>query len=120
MKKAKKFAAGGLNELSGLGAAMTPARGVGPTDGVGISPFPYPGGVSPAGGGGAFGGLQQVDAGGRQIGDSLQGIQQNLGGPGRQTIGGPGLTFKKGGKVSSASSRGDGIATKGKTKGRMV
>jgi hypothetical protein len=28
--------------------------------------------------------------------------------------------FKKGGKVSSASSRGDGIATKGKTKGRMV
>ena len=28
-------------------------------------------------------------------------------------------TFKKGGKVSSASSRGDGIAQRGKTKGRM-
>jgi len=28
--------------------------------------------------------------------------------------------FKKGGKVSSASKRGDGIAQKGKTKGRMV
>ena len=28
--------------------------------------------------------------------------------------------FKKGGKVSSASSRGDGIAKRGKTKGRMV
>lgn len=28
--------------------------------------------------------------------------------------------FKKGGKVSSASSRGDGIAQRGKTKGRMV
>jgi hypothetical protein len=28
--------------------------------------------------------------------------------------------FKKGGKVSSASSRGDGCATKGKTKGRFV
>jgi phage terminase small subunit len=28
--------------------------------------------------------------------------------------------YKKGGKVSSASSRGDGCATKGKTKGRMV
>jgi hypothetical protein len=28
--------------------------------------------------------------------------------------------FKKGGKVSSASKRADGIATKGKTKGRMV
>ena len=28
--------------------------------------------------------------------------------------------YKKGGKVSSASKRADGIATKGKTKGRMV
>jgi hypothetical protein len=28
--------------------------------------------------------------------------------------------MKKGGKVSSASSRGDGIATKGKTKGKLV
>ena len=28
--------------------------------------------------------------------------------------------FKEGGKVSSASKRGDGIATKGKTKGRFV
>ena len=28
--------------------------------------------------------------------------------------------FKKGGKVSSASSRADGCATKGKTKGRLV
>ena len=31
-----------------------------------------------------------------------------------------GDTYKKGGKVSSASSRGDGIAKRGKTKGRMV
>ena len=29
-------------------------------------------------------------------------------------------SYKKGGKVSSASSRGDGIATKGKTRGRIV
>ena len=29
-------------------------------------------------------------------------------------------TFKRGGKVSSASSRGDGIAKRGKTRGRMV
>jgi translation initiation factor IF-2 len=29
-------------------------------------------------------------------------------------------TYKRGGKVSSASSRGDGIAQRGKTKGRMV
>jgi hypothetical protein len=31
-----------------------------------------------------------------------------------------GDTYKKGGKVSSASSRADGIAQRGKTKGRMV
>jgi hypothetical protein len=31
-----------------------------------------------------------------------------------------GDTFKKGGKVSSASSRADGIAQRGKTKGTMV
>lgn len=31
-----------------------------------------------------------------------------------------GRFYKKGGKVSSASSRGDGIAMRGKTKGRMV
>jgi hypothetical protein len=31
-----------------------------------------------------------------------------------------GRAYKKGGKVSSASSRGDGIAMRGKTKGRMV
>ena len=30
------------------------------------------------------------------------------------------LNYKKGGKVSSASSRGDGCAIKGKTKGRFV
>ena len=30
------------------------------------------------------------------------------------------LNFKKGGKVSSASSRGDGCAQRGKTKGRFV
>jgi hypothetical protein len=31
-----------------------------------------------------------------------------------------GLGMKSGGKVSSASSRGDGIATKGKTRGKIV
>ena len=30
------------------------------------------------------------------------------------------MSFKKGGKVSSASKRADGVATKGKTKGRIV
>jgi hypothetical protein len=32
----------------------------------------------------------------------------------------PGAVYKKGGKVSSASKRADGIATKGKTKGTMI
>jgi hypothetical protein len=32
----------------------------------------------------------------------------------------PGASMKKGGKVSSASSRADGIATKGKTRGTMI
>ena len=32
----------------------------------------------------------------------------------------PGAPMKKGGKVSSASSRADGIATKGKTRGTMI
>ena len=34
--------------------------------------------------------------------------------------GGEMMGYKKGGSVSSASSRGDGIAQRGKTKGRMV
>ena len=37
---------------------------------------------------------------------------------GAQAVAGQGM--KKGGKVSSASSRGDGIAQRGKTKGTMV
>ena len=32
----------------------------------------------------------------------------------------PSMGFKKGGKVSSASKRADGIAVKGKTRGRLV
>jgi hypothetical protein len=115
MKKAKKFAVGGMNDTD-KEINMLPAY---PSDG---------------GGGGAFGGLNTVHQGGKQIGQSLQGIQQNLGGSG-QGIGevpmgmpskpppGAGQVFpgyKKGGKVSSASSRADGCAAKGKTKGRMV
>jgi len=124
MKKAKKFAAGGFNDQKALYEASL--QGIGPTDGGfpslpgngAIGAFPVRGG---GGGGGAFGGLETVGKGSSQIGESLQGIQQNLGGPG----GGGGLPrqmpmFKKGGSVGSASKRADGCATKGKTKGRMV
>jgi hypothetical protein len=44
--------------------------------------------------------------------------QASQGAAGTQAVAGQGM--KKGGKVSSASSRGDGIAQRGKTKGRMV
>jgi hypothetical protein len=41
-------------------------------------------------------------------------------GPQAGIAGKPMPRMKKGGKVSSASKRADGIAVKGKTKGRMV
>lgn len=40
--------------------------------------------------------------------------------PVRQRLSEDGVPYKKGGKVSSASSRADGIATKGKTRGRYL
>jgi len=45
-----------------------------------------------------------------QVGDEVGGILP----------GGREIMYKKGGKVSSASSRGDGIAKSGKTRGKMV
>jgi len=114
MKKVKKFAAGGMNKMIG----------VGPNDGGDIMP-PYLQSPRPIGGGGrgggAYGGLETVNQGGRQIGDSLQTIQQGLGGSdggGRLPTQMP--MYKKGGKVSSVSSRADGCAQRGKTKGKMV
>ena len=105
-------------------------------------PFPMP---RPGGGGSAMEGLGQVDQGGRVIGTALGRAQQAnqasseaIGGGGR--LGGMGgintasadpirsALMKKGGKVKayakggsvSASSRGDGIAQRGKTKGRFI
>jgi len=54
--------------------------------------------------------------------DAVASKSKSAGTKGEITGGGIRLTkqFKKGGKVSSASKRADGIATKGKTKGRMV
>ena len=105
------------------------------------------GGIGPArlgGGGGAMGGLQTANQGLNQISEAVNQINQATGGGGGvgpYSGGGdfgdasPGgdyssgntpasllksLGLKKGGKVPSASKRGDGIATKGKTKGRFV
>ena len=58
---------------------------------------------------------------GQAMGSMPQGSPAKLGQLGAamgKTMGGMGM--KKGGKVSSASSRADGCAVKGKTKGRMV
>jgi hypothetical protein len=85
--------------------------------------------------GGALGGLDTVNQGAGQIGDSLKMIQEGLSGGGgnsnptpdpagrfdsEQSLKKLGVMLKKGGKVVSASRRGDGIAAKGKTRGRMV
>jgi hypothetical protein len=100
------------------------------------------------GGSGAYGGLDTINQGGRQVGQSLQTIGGALGTPGgggdirpRGLMGLSGLggglagifgkPMKKGGavktkkmasggSVSSASKRADGCATKGKTRGKMV
>ena len=96
---------------------------------------PMPTFPGPGGGGSAMEGLGQVDQGGRVIGTALGRAQQAnqasseaIGGGGKSGGFGPDFNnmrsalMKKGGKVkaSSASSRGDGIAQRGKTKGRFV
>jgi hypothetical protein len=128
MKK-RKFADGGIYE------DPTPQ----PTPGVGAP------GVSTGGTGSssAFGGLNTINQGAGQVGKALQSVSGSLGqaynaigspggfksGLGPNPTPSPGMTMKKGGKVkgyakggsvASASKRGDGIAQRGKTKGRMV
>ena len=93
------------------------------------------------GSGGAKGALDQVGQSLDQISNALNGGQKSSFGfapnaspglPGPNTSPGlptateamnklsPGSTFKKGGKVASASKRGDGIAQRGKTRGRYM
>ena len=86
--------------------------------------------------GSATDGLGQIDKGSQTVGTALQRAQQAtkasseaIGGGGNPMGGGIFKTMNKGGKVkayakggsvSSASSRGDGIAQRGKTKGRFI
>lgn len=79
----------------------------------------------------AYGGLAQVGAGAKTVGSALDDISDRLGG-GMKGIAGapsPGMTMKKGGKVKgyakggvvgSASKRADGVAQRGKTRGRFI
>jgi hypothetical protein len=58
----------------------------------------------------------------RSVGERLRdalGAGKNRGGN-TVDFGGSGMGMKKGGKVSSASSRADGIAQRGKTRGKMI
>ena len=111
MKKVKKFAVGGLNNL------FTPASPQGTIS---------PGAMTPAQeptGGGAYGGLKNIDQGAGQVRSSLQNIKNELGETGGGFTYGSGPTdggfYKKGGAVKkskSASKRADGIAIRGKTR----
>jgi hypothetical protein len=132
----KKFAMGGLSDLLG---GVSPLPGSQPATTAQQLNTPASsgfGGSSGAGssGAGAYGGLDSIQQGAGQIGQSLGAIKDALG----NTTGGGaaqprGAFFKKGGKVkakkaykaggavkSSASKRADGCAVKGKTRGRMV
>jgi hypothetical protein len=125
--KVKKFAEGGISQEQ-----IFPQR---------PPQIPSPFMRQPSSGGGssgAYGGLDTVNQGSRQVGQSLNTIGSALGKPsGGQGLVGLGSTLgarlgmKKGGavktkkmasggSVSSASKRADGCAVKGKTKGRMV
>jgi hypothetical protein len=140
MKK-RKFATGGQYDNPGLedpGYDYPPEV---PGTNPGVTPMPTPG--YGGGSGGAYGGLNTINRGASQVGSALKDVSgslgqaaQAIGGPGGgfkdQMLGkimSPGVTMKKGGKVkgyakggsvASASKRGDGIAQRGKTKGRMV
>jgi len=129
MAKVKKMAIGGLSDLGKLFGGSAPTQTAMPLDsgtggdmpagmttnyfGSGLTgPL---GSVAKSGGGSAQDGLGQVSNGASTIANAIGQAQGALGGGG----GSPGVYFKKGGKVSSASRRGDGIAQRGKTRGRM-
>jgi len=66
----------------------------------------------------SFAGAGRGESGGASADASADALaRRNAGMPGYDEAG---TAYKKGGKVSSASSRADGCAVKGKTKGRMV
>ena len=130
MKK-RKFAEGGYFDISG--GVVEPFPDI-PSDTPGttfpmpVFPTPRPGGQ---GGGTARGGLDMVGQGAKTVSGALDDIQAKIGGGGG--FGGnmpsPGMTMKKGGAVKGyakggmvgkASKRADGIAQRGKTRGKFI
>lgn len=103
------------NQLQFMSDKLRGAPMTGPLGGVGKPPATPPAGLNLAG-------IRQAPAG---LGDTFKGVARpptslaNLGSALQQL--GAGRAMKKGGVVkSSASKRGDGIAQRGKTKGRIV
>lgn len=138
-KKVKKYAGGGLSGIASeatslMGAADTAANAINSIkDGSGVQ--------GPIGGSGALGFLNNSNQSGPQPAYDPKAQAQALRSGGNPDMYNQLVTqqknfanyrdkmlvgmnnptqFKKGGKVSSASKRADGIATKGKTKGRIV
>ena len=134
-KKVKKYAGGGLSGIASeatslMGAADTAANAINSIKGGS-------GGQGPMGGLGNLGFISGDIS--KMTGSEIQsklGIKPPETGIGsyRDSFGMPVIyekpgfsgalksmpTFKKGGKVSSASKRADGVALRGKTRGRMV
>jgi hypothetical protein len=124
MKK-RKFASGGA--MGGLDTISEGARqiseslgeiGQGLNGGGGGGMTPNFGGDMPLGLGSQSSqdGIQKILSqwNGQGLGPNANNFSQSTAAEGMQNLG-----FKKGGKVSSASKRGDGIAKTGKTRGRM-
>ena len=133
MAKVKKMAIGGLSDLGNLFGGSAATRTSNPVDSgtggdmpAGMTPNYFNSGltgplgsVAKSGGGSAQDGLGQVSSGASTIANAIGQAQGALGGGGGSMAIEGNKAFKKGGKVSSASRRGDGIAQRGKTRGRM-
>lgn len=118
-KKVKRFAEGGITGPDQLPIMPNLAKPINtfPFNKTEVAPTPS--------GGNAMESLDQIMTGSQGVSRALQSIQGAIGGNSpvsgyEPQFVGHTQNFKKGGKVKSASSRGDGIAKRGKTKGRMV
>jgi len=117
MKRVKRYAQGGL----ATPFEVSPSAGVTDPRDVGQAPAASPGGgmTGPTTAGStntAFGGLSQIDAGSQAAKGALQSAAQSIG----SSSGTDKPAFKKGGMVGAASRRADGIAQRGKTRGRYL
>jgi hypothetical protein len=129
MKK-RTFAEGGSTNLTMIDPRVVepfPFSPFMPTVGDGGSTGPQS-----SGSGTARGGLDTVRQGAKTVSGALDDIQARIGGGGGlgSMVPSPGMTgmkkggavkgYAKGGMVGAASRRADGIAQRGKTKGRML